>query len=116
MLERRFIACYDSTDPQKGYNVMVGGTSSGTLRPEEAAVSKGMPIEQALPLYNCYGEFIGKICVQHALQMHGVFLQVRARGTGRRRHFTSAKLYARKTWRWEPRVSDGFVVMQLVRE
>lgn len=115
LLEKRFIAYYDATDPAKGYNVMVGGTSSRTLRPEEAAVPKGMPLEQGLPLYNCYGEFIGKIRVQHALQMHGVFLQVRARGTGRRRHFTSAKLYARRTWRWEPKTSDGFIVMQLVR-
>jgi hypothetical protein len=41
---------------------------------------------------------------------------VRARGTGRRRHFTSAKMYARVSQWWEPRNSGGYVVLELVTD
>lgn len=69
-----------------------------------------------LPLYNAYGFRIGTIAVEQALKLHGRDLVVRARGTGRRRRFTSAKLYARVTQLWMPRMSDNFVVLQLITE
>ena len=69
-----------------------------------------------LPLYNSYGFRIGNISIDEALRLHGRDLAVRARGTGRRRHFTSAKLYARVTQIWMPCMSDGFVVLQLITE
>jgi len=41
---------------------------------------------------------------------------IRARGTGRRRHFTSAKLFARTSQLWMPRMSDRYLVLQLITE
>jgi hypothetical protein len=113
-LERQFIATYQANDPTKGYNMTTGG-GGGRLEPADVVISEHKPPPQSIPLYNCYGEFVGKLRIEHALSMHGIFLTLRARGTGKRRHFTSAKLYARKSWHWEPRASDGYVVMQLLR-
>ena len=67
-----------------------------------------------LPLYNYAGFRIGNICLDEALKLHGRDLAVRARGTGRRRHFTSAKLYARTSQIWMPRMSDQYLVLQLI--
>jgi hypothetical protein len=114
-LESYYIAHYDSTNPAKGYNMNLGGRSQPRTA-TEAIMPREVANERNIPLFSVYGEFIGKIRIEHALQMHGTFLTLRARGTGRRRHFTSAKLYARKAWRWEPRNSGGFTVMQLIRE
>lgn len=69
-----------------------------------------------LPLYNAYGFRVGSISLDEALRLHGRDLSVRARGTGRRRHFTSAKLYARVTQIWTPRMSENFLVLQLITE
>jgi hypothetical protein len=68
----------------------------------------------SLPLYNAYGFRIGTIAIEAALRLHGRDLNVRARGTGRRRHFTSAKLYARTSQIWMPRLSDKYLVLQLI--
>ena len=67
-----------------------------------------------LPLYNCYGELVGTIKLSQALESHGVHLDLRARGNGRRRYFTSAKLYARTAQHWEPANSGGYTVLQLI--
>jgi hypothetical protein len=68
----------------------------------------------SLPLYNAYGFRIGSIAIDAALRLHGRDLTVRARGTGRRRHFTSAKLFARTSQLWMPRMSDKYLVLQLI--
>jgi hypothetical protein len=67
-----------------------------------------------LPLYDHAGFRIGNIALEKALFLHGRDLVVRARGTGRRRHFTSAKLYARTSQLWMPRMSDRYLVLQLI--
>jgi len=67
-----------------------------------------------IPLFNAYGFYVGRIPIDEALRLHGRDLIVRARGTGRRRHFTSAKLYARTSQMWEPRMSDKHLVLQLI--
>lgn len=67
-----------------------------------------------LPLYDVYGFRIGNIALEQALRLHGRDLALRARGTGRRRHFTSAKLYARTSQIWMPRMSDHHLVLQLI--
>lgn len=69
-----------------------------------------------LPLYDVYGFRIGSIAIDEALRLHGQALALRARGTGRRRRFTSAKLYARTSQLWMPRMSDRYVVLQLITE
>jgi hypothetical protein len=69
-----------------------------------------------VPLYNAYGMRIGNISVSDATQLHGTDLELRARGHGRRRYFTSAKLYARTSIKWAPAYSGGFIVMQLISE
>jgi hypothetical protein len=68
-----------------------------------------------LPLYNHYGDRIGTIKLPQAIQDHGVTLELRARGTGHRRRFTSAKLYARTSQHWEPAGSGFFTVLQLIQ-
>jgi hypothetical protein len=73
-------------------------------------------VSPTLPLYDVYGFRIGSIAIDEALRLHGKDLMVRARGTGRRRHFTSAKLYARTSQLWMPRMSDRYVVLQLITE
>lgn len=73
-------------------------------------------LEPQVPLYNAYGMRIGSISVPRALELHGKDLELRARGTGRRRRFTSAKLYARISQVWLPRYSGGYVVLQLITE
>lgn len=73
-------------------------------------------VSPTLPLYDVYGFRIGSIAIDEALRLHGRDLAVRARGTGRRRHFTSAKLYARTSQLWMPRMSDRYVVLQLITE
>ena len=70
----------------------------------------------SLPLYNAYGFRVGSIPIDSALRLHGTSLFVRARGTGRRRHFTSAKLFARTSQIWMPRMSDKHLVLQLITE
>jgi hypothetical protein len=69
-----------------------------------------------LPLYNAYGFRIGNIPLDEALRLHGRDLSIRAKGTGRRRRFTSAKLYARVSQIWLPRRSDCYLVLQLITE
>ncbi|MBA0089149.1 MAG: hypothetical protein HRJ53_29515 [Acidobacteria bacterium Pan2503] len=73
-----------------------------------------MSLGPALPLYNAYNERCGTIALEKALRLHGVDLVVRARGSGRRRRFTSAKLYARTSQCWAPRMSDRYLVLQLI--
>lgn len=116
-LEKHFIADYRATEPEHGYNIRTGGQAQAALTPEDAMITqRNLRHSEALPLYNCYGERIGDILIDDALPMHGIHLQVRARGTGNRRHFVSAKLYARKSQIWQPRMSGPFVVLQLIRE
>lgn len=74
-------------------------------------VSSAVP---QLPLYNYAGFRIGNIPLEEALKLHGRDLAVRARGTGRRRHFTSAKMYARQSQIWLPRMSEHYLVLQLI--
>jgi hypothetical protein len=69
-----------------------------------------------IPLYNAYGMHLGLVSLREAIQLHGRELELRAKGTGRRRHFTSAKLYARVSQIWIPRSSAGFIVLQLITE
>ena len=69
-----------------------------------------------VPLYNAYGIRVGNIAIDEALRLHGRDLVIRARGTGRRRHFTSAKLFARTSQLWMPRMSDRYLVLQLITE
>ena len=69
-----------------------------------------------VPLYNAYGFRVGNIAIDEALRLHGRDLVIRARGTGRRRHFTSAKLFARTSQLWMPRMSDRYLVLQLITE
>ena len=121
-LEKFYIAEYRAMEPKHGYNIRTGGSSNAPVTPEEATVSidqKSLQGEaafrQLLPLYNCYGERLGDIRIRDALEMHGTFLQLRAKGTGRRRRFVSAKLYARRSWHWAVKPSDGFSVLQLIR-
>jgi hypothetical protein len=76
-------------------------------------VSSGNP---TIPLFNAYGFFVGRIPIDKALELHGRELVVRARGTGRRRHFTSARLFARTSQLWMPRESDRYLVLQLIQE
>lgn len=71
-------------------------------------------MSSSVPLFDAYGFFIGRIALDKALRLHGQDLTLRARGTGRRRHFTSAKLYARTSQCWEPRNSGGYVVLELI--
>ena len=73
-------------------------------------------LEPEVPLYTAYGMRIGSISVTRAIELHGKDLELRAKGTGRRRRFTSAKLYARVSQLWLPRSSDGYVVLQLITE
>lgn len=116
-LEKHFIAEYRATEAEHGYNIRSGGQAQAALTPEDVLIKqKDLRRAATLPLYNCYSERIGDIQIADALAMHGVHLQLRARGTGNRRHFVSAKLYARKSQIWQPRMSDGFVVLQLIRE
>lgn len=72
------------------------------------------PSQPEVPLYNAYGMRIGSITISRAIELHGRDLELRAKGTGRRRRFTSAKLYARITQAWMPRYSDGFLVLQFI--
>lgn len=69
-----------------------------------------------VPLFNAYGFYIGTIPVSEALEKHGSELELRAKGNGARRHFSSAKLYARVSNHWAPRMSAGFLVMQLLTD
>jgi hypothetical protein len=71
---------------------------------------------EQVPLFNAYGFRIGSIGIDAALKLHGTSLVIRARGTGRRRHFTSAKLFARTSQLWMPRMSDQYLVLQLITE
>lgn len=73
-------------------------------------------LDPKVPLYNCHGMRIGWIAVSDAIKLHGKELELRAKGTGRRRRFTSAKLYARVSQIWKPRQSGGYVVLQLIME
>ena len=74
------------------------------------------PRAQEVPLYDCYGVRIGNITIKRALKMHGTDLQLRAKGYGVRRRFTSAKMYARNTQLWQVRPSAGFSVLQFVTQ
>lgn len=73
-------------------------------------------LDADIPLYNSYGFRVGSIKVTRALELHGKDLELRAKGTGRQRRFTSAKMYARVSQIWMPLDSDGFIVMQLITE
>ena len=75
-----------------------------------------LPKESTVPLFDAYGFFVGRIPLEKALRLHGHDLVLRARGTGKRRHFTSAKLYARVSQWWAPRNSGGYVVLELITE
>jgi hypothetical protein len=57
---------------------------------------------------------IGRIPLDKALSLHGSQLHVRAKGTGRKRRFTSAKLFPVVSQLWVPKPSAGFIVLQLI--
>jgi hypothetical protein len=128
-LEREFIEQFKSTDPNFGYNMRAGNRGeplldavtlnrypgkrmSVTLGQSE----KGTHEDALLPLYNCYGQFLGYIPFAKAREFDGQYLTLKVKGTGRQRRFTSAKMYARELMKWAPRSSAGFTVMQLIRE
>lgn len=73
-------------------------------------------LDADIPLYNSYGFRVGSIKVTRALELHGKDLELRAKGTGRQRRFTSARMYARVSQIWKPLDSGGFVVLQLITE
>lgn len=75
-----------------------------------------MSVDPKVPLYNAYGMRVGSISVSDALKLHGKDLELRAKGTGKRRRFTSAKMYARVSQIWLPCDSGGFTVLQLITE
>jgi hypothetical protein len=69
-----------------------------------------------VPLYNVYGVLIGNIPLDQAKELHGALLDLRFKGNGRRRRYTSARLYAITMLKWAIRSSGGFSVLQLVSE
>jgi hypothetical protein len=71
---------------------------------------------RTMPLFNAYGFRIGDVAIEKAIALHGTDLELRAKGSGRRRRFTSARLYARNMTKWVVRPSAGFSVLQLVIE
>jgi hypothetical protein len=92
------------------------GPPQGANYAGKAWTPEVLPKKSTVPLFDAYGIFIGRIPLEKALRLHGQDLTLRARGTGKRRHFTSAKLYARVSQVWAPRSSSGFVVLQLITE
>ena len=68
----------------------------------------------SIPLFNAFGMEVGKIPLEKALSLHGSQLEVRAKGTGRKRRFTSAKLFPVVSQLWIPKESGGFIVLQLI--
>jgi len=126
-LEQQFIAEFKATDAEFGYNTRIGGgVACDALDdaivqdgPERMSVSAAQFLAKSrddvlLPLFNCYGERLGSITVSKAREFHGIHLEVRAKGTGRRRRFTSAKLFARTSMKWAVVPSGGYSVLQLV--
>ena len=73
-------------------------------------------LNQTIPLFDTYGFRIGNMEISKALALDGVHLVLRAKGTGRRRRFTSARLFARTSMKWARRPSAGFTVLQLIAE
>jgi len=71
-------------------------------------------LNPTIPLFDVYGFPVGTISLNEALRLDGVHLRLRAKGTGLRRRFTSAKLYARNSQFWFPKYSGGFIVLQLI--
>lgn len=71
-------------------------------------------LNPAIPLYDAYGFQIGLIALDKALELDGIDLRLRAKGTGRRRRFTSAKLFPIVSQVWIPKYSGGFIVLQLI--
>jgi len=67
-----------------------------------------------IPLFNALGLEVGRIPLEKALSLHGSQLEVRSKGTGRRRRFTSAKLFPVVSQLWIPKESGGFMVLQLI--
>lgn len=75
------------------------------------------PREPEIPLYNHYGIRIKTISVKEALKRYdNGELEIRARGYGNRRRFTSAKLYAVTSQIWAVSPSAGFSVLQLITQ
>jgi hypothetical protein len=67
-----------------------------------------------IPLFNALGFEIGRIPIEKAISLHGSQLELRTKGTGRRRRFTSAKLFPVVSQLWIPKESGGFIVLQLI--
>lgn len=72
--------------------------------------------DSKVPLYDYAGFRIGTISLAKALELNGVDLTLRAKGTGLRRRFTSARLYPRKQLNWVVTPSGGFSVLQLINK
>jgi hypothetical protein len=72
--------------------------------------------DSKIPLYDFAGFRIGTISLARALELDGIDLALRAKGTGLRRRFTSARLFARKQLNWIVAPSGGFSVLQLINK
>lgn len=78
-----------------------------------------MPLVSLNPrikLFDANGFELGTISLDKAIELDGIDLRLRARGTGRRRRFTSAKLFPRVKLDWIVKNSGGFEVLQLVNK
>jgi len=73
-------------------------------------------LNPTIPLFDAYGFRLGNITLTRAIELDGTDLQLRAKGTGRRRRFTSAKLFPRVKLDWIVRNSGHFEVLQLVNK
>jgi len=70
-----------------------------------------------IPLYDANGELLGRIQLHEAQRLESVGdLDLREKGTGRRKRFTSAKLHPRVKLDWIRIPSAGFTVLQLVNK
>ena len=86
------------------------------MRQSRNLLTSLVSLDPEIPLYNAYGMRVGSIAVSRAIELHGRDLELRAKGSGRRRRFTSAKLYARISQLWMPRDSGGYLVLQFITE
>lgn len=94
----------------------VAGERKSTTVFRRGSLNITPPREPEIPLYNHYGIRIRMITVEEALKRHGKELELRARGYGRRRRFTSAKQYAVTSQIWAVSPSAGFSVLQLITQ
>jgi hypothetical protein len=78
---------------------------------------KLVSLNPTLPLYDANGKPLGHISLGEAQRLESVGdLDLREKGTGRRKRFTSAKLHPRVKLDWIRIPSGGFIVLQLVNK